>query len=61
MKTIINKVELLDANGRNFDECIKNYVKGNQSQFTRHTHNLIKGLPRYDIPLTDEELDIELE
>ncbi|NBP59204.1 hypothetical protein EBU71_22155, partial [bacterium] len=61
MKTIINSVELLDANGTSFDSCISNFLKGNQANFSRHEKAPLTGLPRYDIPITDEELDVELD
>ena len=61
MKTIINSVELLDANGTSFESCISNYLKGNQANFSVHTKAPLIGVPRYDIPITDEELDEELE
>jgi 3-oxoacyl-(acyl-carrier-protein) synthase len=61
MKTIINNVELLDANGTSYSNCIENYLRGNSINVTRHEHAPLIGLPKFDIPLTDEELDLELD
>jgi 3-oxoacyl-(acyl-carrier-protein) synthase len=61
MKTIINNVELIDANGTSYSNCIENYLKGNSANFTRHNYAPLNGLPKFDIPLTDDELDSELE
>ena len=61
MKTVINNVELLDANGTSYDNCIENYLKGNSANFTRHENAPLTGLPKFDIPLTDDDLDLELE
>ena len=61
MKTIINSIDLLDANGTTYDECITNYLEGRRSNYTRHENAPLIGLPRYDIPLSNDALETELE
>lgn len=61
MKTIINNIELLDANGTSWKDCVETFKKGNASNFSVQADTPIAGLPKFDVPLTDEELDTELE
>jgi len=61
MKTIINSIELLDANGTSYNSCIDTFKKGNAANVTQHTDPILIGLPKFDIPLTDDELQTELE
>lgn len=61
MKTIINNLEIIDANGVDFHSCITNYLNGNQANYSKHHFNVIKDLPKFDIPLDDETLDKKLE
>lgn len=62
MKTIINSIEILDANGTSYKDCIDNFKKGNAANVSRHTEPPpVAGLPKFDIPLSNDDLDIELE
>lgn len=61
MKTIINGLSLLDANGTNWKDCIDNFLKGNAANFTRHENKPIEGLPKFDIPIDDDTLEQRLD
>ncbi len=61
MKTIINAIELLDANGTSYSSCIENFKKGNAANVSYHEEAPLTGTVKFDIPLSDEQLQIELE
>lgn len=61
MNLIVNAVDLLDANGTSFKDCLENYKKGNACNVRRYEEPLVTGLPRYDIPLSNEDLQEQLE
>lgn len=61
MKTIINGIDLLDANGTSYNACIENYKRGNAANVTYHNDPTVAGTPKFSIPLTDEELQTEIE
>jgi 3-oxoacyl-(acyl-carrier-protein) synthase len=56
MNAIINSIELLDANGTSYKTCIDNFKKGNQANISYHAEAPIQGIPKFDIPLSDEDL-----
>jgi 3-oxoacyl-(acyl-carrier-protein) synthase len=57
---IINSFEILDANGKNLPECMANFKKGNQANYNSYLMEPINGLVKFEVPITDEELNIEL-
>jgi 3-oxoacyl-(acyl-carrier-protein) synthase len=61
MKTIINAIDMLDANGTSYQSCIENYKRGNAARVAYHTDGLIAGTPKFEIPLSNEELQAEIE
>ncbi len=61
MNIIVNSIDLLDANGIKFSDCLENYKKGNSCNLTRYEDPLVFDLPKYSIPLSNEDLQIELE
>lgn len=61
MKTIVNAIDMLDANGTSYQSCIENYKRGNAARVAYHTDGLIAGTPKFEIPLSNEELQAEIE
>lgn len=57
---VINSYEIIDANGKNTQECIENFKKGNQAKFTTSETEPVAGLIKFDAPITNEEIDSEL-
>ncbi len=51
----------MDANGTTWTECVNNFKKGSQSNFQRYLMEPIANLIKFDVPITDEELDLELD
>ena len=61
MKTIINSVEIVDANGVNWDTCISNYLNKVPPNFSLHDPPPVVNVPKFDVPLTDADLQDLLE
>jgi 3-oxoacyl-[acyl-carrier-protein] synthase II len=61
MNIVVNSLDILDANGTSFEKCLEHYKKGNAHNIRRYEEPLVEGLPRYDIPLSNEDLQLELE
>ena len=61
MTMIVNGIDLLDANGTSYPACVENFKRGNAANVTFHTDGPVAGTPKFSIPLTDEELQSEIE
>jgi 3-oxoacyl-(acyl-carrier-protein) synthase len=56
MNLVINAIEVLDANGTSYAECIENYKRGKLPNVLYSKD----ALPKFEIPITDDELQTEL-
>ena len=61
MKTVINSIEIVDANGINWDTCVHNYINKVPPNFLFHDQSPILNVPKFDVPLTDIDLQDLLE
>lgn len=60
MNSVINSIELMDANGTTYSESVDNFRNLRNPNVTNHTESPVTGLPKYDIPITDDELTLRL-
>lgn len=60
MSIIINSLEILDANGTSLTNSITNFKKGSQSNYQQYLIDPVKNLVKYDVPMTDNDIDQQL-
>jgi 3-oxoacyl-[acyl-carrier-protein] synthase-1 len=54
--TIINNVEILDANGKSLNECVSNFVNKNSPNIKSYNEPGVKDLLKFEIPMSNLEI-----
>ncbi len=57
---VINRYEIIDSNGKNTEECILNFKKGNCARYSADYDEPVEDFIRFAASITDEELDLYL-
>lgn len=56
MTVVINSVEILDANGTSYEDCVYNYINKKSPNVNDYTETPVVDLKKFEIPITNEEI-----